>query len=129
MTWKRVHGITGSLTIAVFLATGLYLRSAFPELYGDREAVRFLFRANHVYILFSGLLNIMAALIPPASRKPVLQSLGSLALVLSAPVFIAAFVLEPSQASPMRPVTVTAAFLALIGAGLFVLTRRENWRG
>lgn len=129
MKCKRIHGITGALTIAVFLATGFYMRSEFPELYGDREAVRFLYRANHVYILFSGLLNILAALVPPSSRGSALQTLGSLTLLFSAPLFVAAFVLEPSQASPMRPVTVTAAFLALIGTALFVLTRRENRRG
>lgn len=115
--------------MAVFLATGIYMRLEFPELYGDREAVRFLYRANHVYILFSGLLNIMAALIPPPSRWSVLHRWGSLALLLSAPLFVVAFLLEPSQASPMRPVTVTAAFLALIGAGLFVLTKRGKRSG
>lgn len=124
--------MTGILTFVVFLGTGMYMRVNFPELYDDREAIRFLFRANHVYILFSGLLNIMAGMIPPSfSSGKTLEKAGvpgSIALLLSAPLFIMAFFLEPPEASPMRPVTTTAAFLALIGVGLLVLARKDVWK-
>ncbi|MBI4417534.1 MAG: hypothetical protein HY563_02075 [Ignavibacteriales bacterium] len=130
---KRIHLLTGILTLVVFLVTGVYMRIGFPELYGDSEAIRFLFRANHVYILFSGLLNVMAgfASVPMVQTDLVqkVKAAGSILLLLAAPLFILAFILEPPQLSPMRPVTVTAAFFALIGAGLFVLARKQNWKG
>jgi hypothetical protein len=129
---QRVHILIGILTVIVFLGTGLYMRTGFPELYGDREAVRFLFRANHVYILFSGLLNIMAGLLSvPLRHSAALRGaagLGSIALLLSAPLFITAFFVEPVQASPMRPLTVAAAFLALIGTSLLAVVRKDYWK-
>ncbi|GJQ21599.1 MAG: hypothetical protein HBSIN02_19540 [Bacteroidia bacterium] len=129
---KRAHISTGILTLLAFLGTGMYMRVNFPELYGDREAIRFLFRANHVYILFSALLNIMAGMIQHSPQQSgVLQKgdvPGSIAVLLSAPVFIAAFFLEPPEASPMRPVTTAAAFLALVGVVLLVLARKDVWR-
>ncbi|MGH2566714.1 MAG: hypothetical protein ACRDGA_00120 [Bacteroidota bacterium] len=52
------HIVIGIATVVVFLGTGLYMRLNFPDLYESNEAIRYLFRANHLYILFAGLLNI-----------------------------------------------------------------------
>ena len=51
MTWRRLDLVVGLLTVAVFLGTGLYMKTQFPALYGDNQTVRFLYRANHIYIL------------------------------------------------------------------------------
>ena len=37
----------------MFLATGLCMRAGFPELYGANEALRYIYRANHAYILLA----------------------------------------------------------------------------
>lgn len=129
---KKAHVLAGILTFTVFLGTGVYMRLNFPDLYGDREAIRFLFRANHVYILFAGLPNVLAGMIPHSFKKDgVLERAdvpGSIALLLSAPLFIAAFFLEPPGAGPLRPVATAGAFLMLIGVELLVLARRDVWK-
>ncbi|MEX2117700.1 MAG: hypothetical protein WEB37_12520 [Bacteroidota bacterium] len=114
MNEKRLHLIVGISN----------MRMEFPDLYAGNEAIRYLFRANHVYILFCGLLNVVAGLYLSASEsrwRRMLQRTGSWLLLASAPVFLAAFVVEPMQASPLRPLTVTAAFFALVSVGLHFL--------
>src|SRR3989338_405065 len=59
MTFSRIHAPVGWTMLFVFLATGAYMRHIFPEAYEADSAVRFLYRSNHVYILFSSLLNIL----------------------------------------------------------------------
>jgi hypothetical protein len=127
---NRIHRIVGVFTVIVFLGTGVYLRMRFPDLYAENESIRFLFRANHVYILFSGLLNVVAGLSLPFSeilwRKKVQQT-GSWLLLASTPAFLIAFIVEPMQASPMRPITVAGAILALIGVALhFVASQKAK---
>jgi hypothetical protein len=125
---NRLHLIVGVVTVVVFLGTGVYLRMGFPHLYAENESIRFLFRANHVYILFSGLLNVVAGLSLPFSEivwRKKFQQAGSWLLLVSAPVFLVAFVAEPMQASPMRPITVTGAFVALAGVALHFLASQK----
>ncbi len=114
----------------VFLGTGVYMRISFPELYDGNEVIRYLFRANHVYILFSGLLNVLPGLYLSWSIIPwrkSLQRVGSWMLLIAPLFFMVAFIVEPVQASPMRPLTVTAAFVTLIGVtlhGIAVVIRK-----
>ncbi|MCI0707241.1 MAG: hypothetical protein L0Y80_07150 [Ignavibacteriae bacterium] len=118
MNLKSAHLIFGIATLIVFLATGLYMRANFPALYESNDAIRFIFRANHLYILFSSLLNVALGLYATyrdSGWKLKLQLAGSYLLLAAAPIFIAAFFIEPPQASPMRPLTLVAAFLTLGG--------------
>jgi hypothetical protein len=62
MVVKRIHLLLGLLTVLFFLATGAYMRARFPDLYGDNETIRYLYRANHIYILCAGLLHLPSAL-------------------------------------------------------------------
>lgn len=132
MTVKRLHGIVGFVTVLVFLGTGMYMRMTFPELYDGNQVIRYLFRANHVYILFAGLLNVLPGLylswsIIPWRRS--LQRIGSWMILIGPLLFLVAFIIEPVQASPMRPQTVTAAFVSLMGVtlhGIAVVIRRRT---
>lgn len=121
---NRFHLIVGVATVSIFLGTGVYMRIGFPDLYAGNEVIRFLFRANHVYILFAGLLNVVAGLYMSLAEVPwrrKLQQAGSWLLLASGPVFIVAFVVEPMQAGPMRPLTISGAAVALVGVGLHFL--------
>ena len=114
----KSHIVTGIVTVVVFLGTGLYMRANFPALYESNEVIRYLFRANHVYILFSGLLNIVLGtyvVYHDAGWRRKLQLLGSWLLLAVPVVFIVAFIVEPPQASPMRPLTLIGAFATLVG--------------
>lgn len=44
--------------MVLFLATGLYMRHHFPASYEANETVRYLYRSNHLDILYAGLLNL-----------------------------------------------------------------------
>jgi hypothetical protein len=71
---RKLHLIVGLAGVAVFLATGLYMHARFPALYGGNEALRFMYRANHVYLLLASLINVLALLgvaaqVPAAGRR------------------------------------------------------------
>lgn len=109
----------------VFLGTGVFMSLRFPDLYAGNETIRFLFRANHVYLLFAGLINILPGLYFTPSESPgkaAIQKGGSWLILIAPVLFFAAFVVEPMQASPMRPLTLTGAFASLIGVGLHALS-------
>ena len=58
MRISTIHRRLGFATVIVFLITGFYMKLKGPDLHGSNEVVRFLFRANHVYILLAGLVNL-----------------------------------------------------------------------
>ncbi len=125
----RIHGLTGWSFLIVFLVTGGYLRWVFPEAYESDDAIRYVFRANHVYILFASLLNIMAAHTEIRTERPLYRRIGlagSVLLLLAPPVLLAAFMLETSPAVPYRPLTLIGAFAALFGALFLDRARRER---
>jgi hypothetical protein len=123
---RMAHRIVGALGVAVFLATGVYMAGNFPQLHQGNDAIRYQFRANHGYILFGSLANLLLGLhLGPTLRRwraPV-QQLGSLLLLLAPPVLILAFVVEPPRASSDRLLTLIGWVLALGGSALHALAR------
>jgi hypothetical protein len=126
---SSIHIISGSIAIAAFLSTGLFMKLNFPEVYASNESIRFLYRANHVYILFSGLLNLAIGLnFMPAEIKwkKALQFAGSILLLTGIPVFIWAFFTEPALGTAVRPITARGVFLMVIGTVLHVIGRKSK---
>jgi hypothetical protein len=124
----KAHWWIGALGVAVFLGTGLYLRTHFPQLHGGNDAIRYQFRANHAYILLSSLANVLVGLHLPAAEvvrswRGQVQRLGSLLLLLAPPLFMVAFAVEPPHASPDRPLTTAAVAAMLAGTALHALGR------
>lgn len=123
VTWHRLVGIVGVL---VFLGTGVYLATGFPELHGGDAAIRYQFRANHAYILLSSLANGLVGIhAGPAESAPraTAQRLGSALLLLAPAVFVVAFFVEPPRARPERLITTTAVVMLLAGTALHALAR------
>jgi len=93
------------------------MRIGFPELYGSNEIIRYHYRANHIYILLSSLLNIVLGCYLRQGvgwRKRVALA-GSL-LLFSAPlVLVAAFFLEAPKGTPDRLITLAGIFMVFIG--------------
>jgi hypothetical protein len=121
---RKLHLVLGTSLFVVFLATGYYMHTHFPAAYAGNEAVRYLYRANHIYILLSALLNLaLGAHFQAAegARRHV-QTIGSVLLLVSAVLLVAAFYREPPHANPHRPFTgygiyaVVAGTLAHVGA-------------
>jgi hypothetical protein len=116
---RAFHLWLGWGTFAIFLGTGLYMASAFPEAYSGQEAVRYLYRANHVYILFAALLNLTLGFRPSeAGERGKLQTAGSVLIAAAVPLLVSAFFLEPAKASPERPLTLFGIVFAAAGTGL-----------
>ena len=118
MDLKRIHRWTGIVTVVLFLLTGLYMRWRFPGLYEGNESIRYLFRANHIYLLLAGLLNVGLGtyfVAHPERWRRTLQRAGSALILVASALLLAAFFYEPPQAMPERPVTAAGLFAVLIG--------------
>jgi hypothetical protein len=116
---RRLHLWLGLGTFVTFLGTGVYMAREFPAVYSGQEAVRYLFRANHVYILFSALLNLTLGFRQFDLRaRAKLQTAASLLVAAAVPLFVFAFFVEPPKASPERPLTLFGIVCAAAGTGL-----------
>jgi hypothetical protein len=122
------HVWLGLGAVAVFLYSGLYMRRQFPEAYAAHDAIRYLYRANHIYILFAALLNLTLGLqLSDAGRrgKGTLQMVASALVAAAVPLLVSAFFVEAPKASPERPLTVLGIVCAVAGTGLHGVAR---WR-
>ena len=118
MRIDRVHRVVGVATIVVFLMTGFYLRWRVPALYGDDAVIHFLFRANHIYILMSGLVNLGIGtylVLHGTRRRRNVQLVGSCLLLAAPIVLIVAFIYDPPRASPHRYVTAAGVLIRFLG--------------
>jgi hypothetical protein len=124
---RKLHLVVGLVGIAVFLSTGLYMFRGFPELYGTNEAVRYMYRANHVYVLLSSLINVALAIYLVPARpgwKAWVGKIGSVLLILSPPILCYAFFAEAPKATPERAFTGLGVLALLLG----VLAHLPNYR-
>jgi len=115
---KKAHKYTGFFAVIVFLVTGLYMKVNFPGLYSEHEAIRYMFRANHVYILFAGLVNIVLGLylsLQDQGWKRNMQMIGSGLLLLAPILLVIAFFYEAPLGSPNRYLTSTGVLSLLVG--------------
>jgi hypothetical protein len=56
---KRIHFYFGLIVVTHFVITGLLMRWNFFSIGSEDTTVRMMFRANHIYILFSGLVHLL----------------------------------------------------------------------
>jgi hypothetical protein len=117
MTLRRAHFLIGWLGFAVFLVTGLYMRAGFPALYGSNEVVRYLYRANHIYVLLASLINVALGcyLYTGSGWRNVAARAGSVFLLSAPVVLVMAFFLEAPKGTPNRLLTGTGVFMVLLG--------------
>jgi len=118
MTLRQVHRFVGLAAVIVFVGTGAYMHFRYDHLRGMTDATRLLFRSTHIYLFFTGLLNLALGLYFSPARDPWarrLQLLGSV-LILAAPLLeLAAFLREPFLGGLQRPFTKPAVYAALAG--------------
>src|SRR5262245_61452920 len=115
---KATHLLIGVLGVVVFLATGLYMRMNFPELYAGNEALRYMYRANHVYILLASLVNLALGtylVTADSGWRTVVSRIGSVLAILSPIVLCYAFFAEVPKASPERLVTAIGVLFVAVG--------------
>ena len=128
---RKVHLATGLLLLIIFPLTGAYLRLRIPHLMQQSDRMRFSMRGNHIYILLSSLvhLSLGAYLRLSVTRWLVrLQAAGSILLLLSSVLVVAAFFYEPKN-DLERPVTLLAMVMATAGTLLHVFcATTDDWQ-
>lgn len=115
---RKLHLIVGLAGVAVFLGTGVYMRTHFPALYADNEALRYIYRANHVYLLLASLVNVaLGAYLTRAATgwRASLATAGSVLALLSPVLLSYAFFAEAPHASPVRIVTLLGVAAVALG--------------
>jgi len=127
--FKKIHLLIGLAGVFFFLFTGYYMRVHLPEMHLEgHDRLRFSIRGNHIYILMSALLNLALGSCLRVSEvkwRAVLQTCGSL-LVLLTPVLLAvAFFYEPKDGLD-RPVSLSAMIAALAGTSFHALSRVKH---
>src|SRR5262249_28153945 len=114
----RGHLLVGAFTLAVFLLSGVYLRTHNPPLPQLEPGLHALFVSRHIYILAAALLNlVVGAYLRPAAVGRRIQRIGSLLLMLGAVLLMAAFVVEPIARESRTPFSSFGIF-AVFGGSL-----------
>ena len=97
---RRIHLAVGILTIMAFLATGQFMRMHAPPMEDLEDGLRMMYRSRHIYLLGSGLLNLLLGVYlraRAAGWRSGLQVAGSV-LILTAPfLLVLAFFNEPGR--------------------------------
>jgi hypothetical protein len=124
------HRLLGLAAVALFLVTGLIMRRQHLELLTVGSGLRMLFRSRHVYLLFSGLVNLAVGLrfaLPSSGRGSRIALVGSILTLLSPLLLAAAFFSEPMASGRAGPVSALGVFVAFLGVGSYSLgTWRRN---
>jgi uncharacterized membrane protein len=125
---KRIHFYFGLAVIAHFVVTGILMRLNYFSIQPEDTLVRMMFRANHIYILFSGLVHLLIhyALKPerPASG---FHFIASGILILATLGISAGFYLDPIKHLDQTPsffdrkLTGYSVQACLLGTGLHLL--------
>lgn len=121
---RRVHLIWGLIGVVAFLATGQYMDRWHDHLRDTEPVQRLLFRSTHIYLLWSTLANVLLGLhlTAVAGWRRVVQSVGSVLLLLAPALFLAAFATEPWLSGLDRPYTRPAVYGSLAGVLLHLVS-------
>jgi hypothetical protein len=114
-----VHLIFGIVLFIIFLVTGRFMRTDFPDKEIIPQELRLLMRSRHIYILFSALLHLILGIylrIQPQFGRKILQISGSLLLILASILLIWAFVSETYFERGFSDVSRWGIYLSLGGA-------------
>jgi integral membrane sensor domain MASE1 len=123
---KKIHLVIGTLTIIIFLLTGQYMHHVYNHLQNMADAPRMMYRATHIYILLSGIINLTLGVylvLPKQGLKRYIQLLISALILVAPPLLIAGFFYDLKSLESPRAFTRIALYL-LFGSGvlLFLLS-------
>ena len=95
---RRLHLAVGILAVIAFLATGQFMRRHAPPMAALEDGLRMMYRSRHIYLLGSGLVNLMLGLYlhaRVAGWRKITQAAGSILLLASPILLLMAFINEP----------------------------------
>jgi len=121
---KKIHLISGLVMVLIFVLSGQYLKMTLPPFEGVMDGNRMMWRASHIYLMMSAVVNVVAGMYyqPFTSVLAVwAQKIGSISVIASQAVLLAAFTIEPAQNDIERLYTVFGCLLLLFGTFIVFL--------
>jgi hypothetical protein len=97
----------------------------FNHMVGVPEAPRLLYRTRHIFILFSGLLNLVIGVYFTYRKenwRRTIQLVGSLFIFAASFLFVIGFFYEPNLSNLRTPLSHDGAYLIAAGAVLHVIS-------
>ena len=97
---QRIHLAVGVLAVIAFLASGQFMRVHVPPVAVLEDGLRMMYRSRHIYLLGSGLVNLMLGLYLrayAAGWRKGTQAAGSVLLVAAPFLLLLAFIKEPGR--------------------------------
>ena len=126
---RRFHFYFGIAVVIVFLLTGQYMEYVHNSRLPDGP--RLLYRSRHIYLLFSGLINLSigAYLTDKLSGwRRLLQLIGSILLGIGPPLLLIGFFREPAHGPSETMVAPFGIYITALGTLLHVIaaTRKRG---
>ena len=128
---KKIHLIVGVFVVLAFLMTGQYMDKYYNHMVGVPDGPRLLYRTRHIFILLTGLLNlVIGAYFTYRIEiwRRTIQLLGSLLIFAASFLFLIAFFYEPNLSNLRTPLSHWGTYAIAVGAVLHVVSGvREKW--
>ena len=124
---KRLHLIIGITVVVIFLLTGQYMEYLHNRILPD--GTRMLYRSRHIYLLLSGLLNLILGLyfVPqPRGWRRTIQIVGTILVVLSPALLLAGFFSDPQRGPDHAWVAAFGIFSIALGTSMHALAQLKR---
>jgi len=122
-----LHLVVGWLTVAAFLATGLFMRLGYPGVAPPDLAHRVFFRTHHLYLLAAALVNLLAGVglrtARAPARRPRLALAASILQLVSPPLLLLGFATEHMTPALRGEATSFGWFTLAAGVLVYLLAR------
>ena len=115
---KGLHLSIGFGGVLAFLGTGLCMATHFPAAYATIEEIRYMYRANHLYLLLASLINLAVGIYWTGLRtgwRGTLAGVGTWSLLAAPMVLLYAFFFEAPRGTPERVWTLLGVAMLLAG--------------
>jgi uncharacterized membrane protein YozB (DUF420 family) len=122
VSWSRAHWIVGLLTLLMFPLTGQYMRHVADVPHLD-AIPRLIFRSRHLLLLVAGVANIALSNSQPFHRA---QRVASLLIMISPPLLIAAFFIDPARGLHSSTVFRLAMYSLWIAGVILAIVNRPR---
>jgi hypothetical protein len=115
--------IVGILAVIAFLITGQLMHHHEPQMMALSTEARLMLRSRHIYILGGALVNLMLGVYaqPRHGWRGVVQDLGTVLLVVSPALLVAAFVIEPGPGFHQEMLWSSIGLYTLFGGAMLHL--------
>ncbi len=123
---KLLHNLTGVISFIIFIASGVYMLTRFPGIDESNEVIKYLYKANHIYLLLASMLNMILGgyfLLNYKQIDKIFQIIGSALIVLATLMLDFAFFHEPGNLAGGRPITASAIVMIFFGVTFHWLSR------